>query len=84
MISDERIDAVAKMKTHPMVFPPTHDECIAMTKELQAYRKGFSEPFGYVHRLYETMETGVVSKDHEAYKGLASHFPLYRKPTIPS
>jgi len=77
MISDERLEEVIN---GDILFT---DEQREMAKELQAYRQAFIEPFGYVHRLYETMETGVVSKDHEAYKGLASHFPLYRKPTIP-
>lgn len=79
MISDERLEQFA----HDKRMCNVTDEIVSMAKELQAYRQAFSEPFGYVHRLYETMETGVISKDHEAYKGTASHLPLYRKPTIP-
>lgn len=81
MISDERLDAVAKMKTHPMVLPPNHNECIEMAKELLAYRKAFSVPAVWVHG-----PTGIplVNPDvREELKLCPASIPLYRKPTIP-
>lgn len=81
MISDERIDAVAKMKIHPMVFPPNHDECAAMAKEIQAYRKAFSEPCGFINPVYfNDGMMGCTLHKKIRRNGLV---PLYRKPTIP-
>lgn len=78
MISDERLQQLADEGT---ICKVSWDERIAVARELLALRKAFSEPVGYVHRIYERMETGVITKDHEAFSGDRLHIPLFRKPS---
>lgn len=89
MISDERlgeiVDFAESFGRHPKL-----DECASMAKELQAYRKAFSEPVGcawmqngvLVNCLKRNPMTGDYSISYWSDKGFSSE-PLYRKPTIP-
>jgi len=85
MISDERLDSVAKMKTHPMALPPNHDECIEMAKELKAYRQAFSEPVAWRHNEGPFGKVATCSqKVGELWVSEGFDVtPLYRKPIIP-
>lgn len=74
MISNERLEEISENGD------PWLDEAQDIARELLALRKAFSEPVGYVHQIYNEMETGVISKDNEAYEDSPNHFPLYRKP----
>lgn len=81
MISVERLDAVAKMKTNSMVFPPNHDECASMAKEILAYRQAFSEPCGFINPDY--FSDGIMGCTLHKKIRRNGLVPLYRKPTIP-
>lgn len=79
MISNDRIDELASDNVICVV---SWDERIAMAREIQAYRKAFSEPVAYEWKT----NTGFgVSKEipkipDDCY---ISVIGLYRKPTIP-
>jgi len=83
MISDERLDAVAKMENHPMLFPPNHDECIEMAKELLVYRKAFNEPVAFTAMSNVNELTHGVSYMWRPGNEKPTDVALYRKPTIP-
>jgi len=82
MISDERLEVIAKYDTFVSL-----GETEAMAKEIQAYRKAFSEPAGWLLIGEEGAYPGFTER--ELIKDLFmviernSHEPLYRKPTIP-
>lgn len=44
MISDERLEEIARLESDFIAFPPTHSECSDMAKELLALRKGSFMP----------------------------------------
>lgn len=47
MISDERLEEIARLESDFIAFPPPHSECSDMAKELLALRKGLGIPDGW-------------------------------------
>lgn len=75
MISDERLEMIAKYDTFVSL-----GEAEAMAKELEAYRKAFSEPCGFINPVYfNDGMMGCTLHKKIRRNGLV---PLYRKPTI--
>jgi len=74
MISDERLEQFA----HDKRMCNVTEEIVSMARELEAYRKAFSEPYAYEVKgiLCHTLE------EAEIYVGDPE--PLFVKPTIPS
>lgn len=76
MISDERLEKIARGFEWPLT-----GEAAEMAKELQAYRRAFSDPAIWANKTdVDTVADHILARKNQS---LACTLPLYQKPTIP-
>lgn len=79
MISDERLNEIARLESDFIAFPPPHSQCSDMAKELLALRQRREIPEGWkLVPVEPTKEMRLASRRYVAKTKLTSGPGFYR------